>query len=105
VDKFKSFETASGEVLEAEALAGLDDKAWEKLIAENKLKAEKVKDALEKTRLKEVEKKKKQDDKAKEKTEKAKEKTKRAKEKTEKEKGKKTNVQDEVTSTILDEVS
>jgi hypothetical protein len=62
--------------------------AWmtsEKLIAQDKLKAEKVKDALEKTRLKEVERKKKQDDKAKEKVEKG-------KEKTEKGKDKKTNV-------------
>jgi hypothetical protein len=50
--------------LEAEALAGLDDKASEKLIAQDKLKVEKVKDALEKTCLKEVERKKKQDEKA-----------------------------------------
>jgi hypothetical protein len=50
-----------------------------------------VKDALEKTCLKEVERMKKLDEKAKEKTEKG--------------KGKKTNVQDEVTSTVLDEVS
>jgi hypothetical protein len=59
VDKFKSFKAAGGEVLEAEALARLDDKPCEKLIAEDKLKAKKVKDALEKTCLKEVEKKKK----------------------------------------------
>jgi hypothetical protein len=42
---------------------------------QDKLKAEKVKDALEKTRLKEIERKKKQDEKGKEKTEKGKEKT------------------------------
>jgi hypothetical protein len=90
-DKFNSLEAASGEVLEDEALAGLDDKASEKLIAHDKLKAEKVKDALEKSRLKEVEKKKKQD--------------KKTKEKTEKGKDKKTNVHDEVTSIGLDEVS
>jgi phosphoglycerate dehydrogenase-like enzyme len=77
-------------VTKDEALVGLDDKTREKLIAQDKLKAEKVKDALEKTHLKEVERKKKQDDKAKEKTEKGKD--------------KKTNVQDEVTSTVLDEV-
>jgi hypothetical protein len=58
-EKFKSMEAAGGDVLEAEALAGLDDKAYNKLIAQNKLKAVKVKDALEKSRLKEVEKKKK----------------------------------------------
>jgi CRISPR/Cas system CMR subunit Cmr6 (Cas7 group RAMP superfamily) len=63
---------------EAEALAGLDDKARDKLIAHDKLKAEKVKDTLEKSRLKEVEKKKKLDEKA--------------KERIEKEKGKKSNV-------------
>jgi hypothetical protein len=91
-------------VLEDEALACLDDKTREKLIAQDKLKAEKVKEALERTRLKEVERKKKQDEKGKEKTEKGKEKTKKGKEKTKKGKDKKTNVQDEVTSTILDEV-
>jgi hypothetical protein len=64
VDKFKSLEAASGEVSEAIALAGLVDKACDKLIAQEKLKAEKVKDALEKSRLKEVEKKKKLDEKA-----------------------------------------
>jgi hypothetical protein len=42
---------------------------------QDKLKAEKVKDALEKTRLKEIERKKKQYEKGKEKTEKGKEKT------------------------------
>jgi hypothetical protein len=118
VDKFKSLEAVGGVVAEDEALAGLDDKTCEKLIAQDKLKAEKVKDALEKTRLKEVERKKKQDDKAKEKAEKGKEKAEKGKEKPEKgkdkteegkekiEKGKdkKTNVQDEVTSTVLDEV-
>jgi hypothetical protein len=111
VDKFKSLEAVGGVVAEDEALAGLDDKTREKLIAQDKLKAEKVKDALEKTCLKEVERKKKQDDKAKEKAEKdkekpekGKEKTEKGKEKTEKGKDKKTNVQDEVTSTVLDEV-
>jgi hypothetical protein len=83
-------EAVGGVVLEDEALVGLDDKTREKLIAQDKLKAEKVKDALEKTCLKEVERKKKQDENSKEKTEKG--------------KGKKTNVHDEVTSTILDEV-
>jgi hypothetical protein len=97
VDKFKSLEAVGWVVAEDEALAGLDDKTRDKLIAQDKLKAEKVKDALEKTRLKEVERKKKQDDKAKDKAEKG-------KEKTEKEKDKKTNVQDEVTSIVLDEV-
>ena len=48
-----------GEVLEAKALVGLNDKACEKLIAQDKLKAEKVKDALEESHWKEVEKKKK----------------------------------------------
>jgi hypothetical protein len=85
VDKFKSLEAVGGVVLEDETLAGLDDKTRDKLIAQDKLKAKKVKDALEKTRLKEVEKKKKQDEKAKEKTEKGKVKTKKGK-------GKKTNV-------------
>jgi hypothetical protein len=89
-EQFNSLEVVGGVVAEDEALAGLDDKTREKLIVQDKLKAEKVKDALEKTRLKEVERKKKQDEKAKEKTEKG--------------NGKKTNVQDEVTSTILDEV-
>jgi hypothetical protein len=46
-----------GVIAEDEALAGLDYKTREKLIAQDKLKAEKVKDALEKTRLKEVERK------------------------------------------------
>jgi hypothetical protein len=104
VDKFKSLEAVGGIVAEDEALARLDDKTHEKLIVQDKRKAKKVKDALEKTRLKEVEKKKKQDDKTKEKAEKGKEKTKKGKKKTEKGKDKKTNVQDEVTSTILDEV-
>ena len=81
----------SGDVLKVEALAGLNDKGRNKLIAEDKLKAKKVKDALEQSYLKEVEMKKKQDEKA--------------KEKIEKEKGKKTKVQDEVTSKVLDEVS
>jgi hypothetical protein len=84
VDKFKSLEAVGGIVTEDEALAGLDDKTREKLIAQDKLKAEKVKDALEKTHLKEVERKKKQDDKAKEKAEKHKEKPEKDKEKTEK---------------------
>jgi hypothetical protein len=97
VDKFKSLEAVGGVVLEDEALVGLDDKTRDKLIAQDKLKAEKVKDALEKTRLKEVERKNKQD-------EKAKEKSKKGKDKTEKGKDKKTNVQDEIISTILDEV-
>jgi hypothetical protein len=97
VDKFKSLEAVGGVVLEDEALVGLDDKTHDKLIAQDKLKTEKVKDALEKTRLKEVERKNKQD-------EKAKEKSKKGKDKTEKGKDKKTNVQDEIISTILDEV-
>jgi hypothetical protein len=59
VDKFKSLEALDRIVLLDEALAGLDDKACDKFIAHDKLKAEKVKDALEKTCLKEVEKKKK----------------------------------------------
>jgi superfamily II DNA/RNA helicase len=104
VDMFKSLEAVGGVVLEDEALAGLDDKTCEKLNAWDKLKAEKVKDALEKTRLKEVERKKKQEEKAKEKIDKGKDKTEKGKEKTKKEKGKKTNVQDEVTSTVLGEV-
>ena len=53
LDNFKSLEAIGEEVLEAKALVSLDDKA------RDKLKAEKVKDGLEKTRLKEVEKKKK----------------------------------------------
>jgi hypothetical protein len=129
---FNSLEAVGGVSAEDEALAGLDDKTRDKLIAQDKLKADKVKDALEKTRLKEAERKKKQDDKGKDKTEKGKDKTEKGKDKTEKgkektekgkdktekdkdktdkdkdktEKGKdkKTNVQDEVTSTILDEV-
>jgi hypothetical protein len=56
------------------------------------------------TCLKEVERKKKQDDKAKDKAEKGKDKAEKGKEKTEKGKDKKTCVQDEVTSTVLDEV-
>jgi hypothetical protein len=96
-EQFNSLEAVGGVVLEDEALAGLDDKTCDKLIPQDKLKTEKVKEALEKTRLKEVERKKKQDEKAKEKTEKG-------KEKIEKGKGKKINVQDEVTSTVLDEV-
>jgi hypothetical protein len=111
VDKFKSLEAVGGIVTKDEVLASLDDKTREKLIAQDKLKAEKVKDALENIRLKEVERKKKQDDKAKEKAEKdkekpekGKEKIEKGKEKTEKGKDKKTNVQDEVTSTVLDEV-
>jgi hypothetical protein len=96
-EQFNSLEVVGGVVAEDEALAGGDDKTREKLIVQDKLKAEKVKDALEKTRLKEVERKKKQDEKAKEKTEKG-------KEKIEKGKDKKTNVQDEITSTVLDEV-
>jgi hypothetical protein len=78
VGMFTSLEAVDGVVLEDEALVGLDDKTCNKLIAQDKLKAGKVKDALEKTCLKEVEKKKKRDEKAKEKTEKG--------------KGKKTNV-------------
>jgi hypothetical protein len=97
VDKFKSLQAVGGIVLEDEALSGLNDNTGDKLIAQNKLKAEKVKDALEKTRLKEVEKKKNLDEKAKEKTKKAKEKTKKGK-------GKMTNVQDDVTSKDLGEV-
>jgi hypothetical protein len=45
VDKFKSLEAVGGVVSEDEALAGLDDKTHEKLIAQDKLKAEKVKGA------------------------------------------------------------
>jgi hypothetical protein len=104
VDMFKSLDVVGGVVAEDEALAGLDDKTREKLIAQDKLKVEKVKDVLEKTRLKEVERKKKQDDKAKEKAEKGKDKIEKGKEKIEKGKDKKTNVQDEVTSTVLDEI-
>jgi hypothetical protein len=103
-EQFNSLEAVGGVVAEDEASAGLDDKTRDKLIAQDKLKAEKVKDALEKTRLKEVERKKKQDDKAKDKAEKGKDKTKKGKDKIEKGKDKKTNVQDEVTSTVLDEV-
>jgi hypothetical protein len=106
VDKFKSLEVVGGVVLEDEALASLDDKTRDKLIAQGKLKAEKIKDASEKTRLKEVERKKKQDEKAKEKSEKGKgkDKTEKGKDKIEKKKDKKTNVQDEITSTVLDEI-
>jgi hypothetical protein len=57
-DKFNSLEATSKYVLEVEALAGLDDKAREKFITQDKLKVGKVKDALEKSCLKEVEKKK-----------------------------------------------
>jgi hypothetical protein len=49
-------EAVGGEVLKGEALASLNDKAHERLIAAVKVKARKVKDALEKSRLKEVEK-------------------------------------------------
>jgi hypothetical protein len=87
-NRFNSLEATGRDVLEGEASAGLDDKAHERLIAQNKVKGGKIKDALKKTRLKEVEKKK-QDEKAKDKTEKG--------------KGKKTNVKNEVTSTVLDE--
>ena len=97
VDKFKSLEAAGGKVLEDESLASLDDKVRDKLIAQDKAKVEKVKDALEKSSLKEVEKKKKLDENAKEKKRKDKEMIGNGK-------GKKTNLQDEVTSTILDEV-
>jgi UTP:GlnB (protein PII) uridylyltransferase len=90
-NKFNFLKATGEEVLKGEALAGLDDKVLDKFIVQDKLKAEKIKDALEKSRLKEVEKKKKLDEKAKEKTKKGKD--------------KKTNVQDEVNSTVLDEVS
>ena len=71
VDMYKSLDAIGGVVVKDEALVGLDEKTRKKLIAQDNLKVEKVKDALEKTRLKEVEKKKKkQDDKAKEKVEK-----------------------------------
>jgi hypothetical protein len=80
-DKFNSLEATNTNMLKVEALASLDDKAGKKFIAHDKVKARKVKDALEKNCLKEVEKK-----------------------KTEKGMGKKTNVQNEVTSTVLDEV-
>ena len=79
-----------------ESLAGLDDKAYDKLITHDKLKVEQVKDALMSC-LKEVERKKKLDEKAKEKRGKG-------KENTENMKDKKTNVQDEVTSIVLDEI-
>jgi hypothetical protein len=92
VDKFKSLEAISGVVLEDEALVGLDDKTHDKLIAQDKLKAKKVKDALKKTRFKEVERKKKHDEKAKEKSEKGKDKIKKGKDKIEKGKDKKTNM-------------
>jgi hypothetical protein len=59
MDKFNFLEVAGREVLEGKALDGLDDKAREKLIAQGKLKSEKVKDVVEKSRLKEFEKKKK----------------------------------------------
>jgi hypothetical protein len=77
----KFLEAIGGVVAEDEALAGLDDKTREKLITQDKLKVEKVKDALEKTRLKEVERKKKLDDKAKDKAEKGKEKIEMGKDK------------------------
>jgi hypothetical protein len=48
VNKFKSLEAIGGVVLEDEALAGLNDKTHDKLITQDKLKAEKVRDALEK---------------------------------------------------------
>jgi hypothetical protein len=54
--KFNSLEAVGGDVLEGEALVGLDDKMRERLIAQDKKKVGKVKDALEKTRLKELEK-------------------------------------------------
>jgi hypothetical protein len=53
-EQFNSLEAIGGVVLEDEALAGLDDKTRNKLIAQDKLKVEKVKDVLEKTYLKEV---------------------------------------------------
>jgi hypothetical protein len=56
-EQFNSLEVVGGVVAEDEALAGGGDKTREKLIVQDKLKAEKVKDALEKTRLKEVERK------------------------------------------------
>jgi hypothetical protein len=40
-------EVVGGALAEHEALVGFDDKTCEKLIAQDKLKAEKVKDALE----------------------------------------------------------
>jgi hypothetical protein len=58
-EQFNSLDVVGGVVLEDEALAGLDDKTRDKLIAHDKLKAEKVKDTLEKTCLKKVERKKK----------------------------------------------
>jgi hypothetical protein len=68
-DMFNSLEAACGKMLEGEVYAGLDGKACERLISIDKVKVGKVKDALEKNCLKEVEKKKKKhDDKAKEKT-------------------------------------
>jgi hypothetical protein len=81
VDMFKSLDAVGGVVAEDEAMAGLDDKTREKLIAQDKLKAEKVKDTLEKTRLKEVQRKKKQDDTAKEKAENGKDKIEKGKDK------------------------
>jgi hypothetical protein len=50
-DKFNSMEATNGDVLNDEALAGLDNKARVKLITHDKLKAEKVKDALGKSRF------------------------------------------------------
>jgi hypothetical protein len=41
-DKFNSFKATNGELSEAQALATLDDKAREKLIVHDKLKAKKV---------------------------------------------------------------
>ena len=58
-------EALGGEALEDKEFAGLDDKARDKSIAQDKLKAKKVKEALEKSRLKDVEKNKKLDEKAK----------------------------------------
>ena len=46
MDKFKPLEAVDGVVLEDEALASLDDKTCEKLIAQDKLESEKVKDAF-----------------------------------------------------------
>jgi hypothetical protein len=45
-DKFNSLELGSGDLFEGEALAGLDGKACERLITQNKKKARKVNDAL-----------------------------------------------------------
>lgn len=58
-DNFNALEATGRDVLEGEASTSLNDKAHERLIAQDKMKARKVKDVLKKTRLKEVEKKKK----------------------------------------------